>query len=100
MQCHGKGKVIEQTFHQRSTSATSVRKVVFSVDMAVEAGRLRYRREASSVGFKCWFEDQVLGAISRIGPGIRFHVIFFRVFRSRDHFPCLVFIIEIEIQPV
>ena len=33
MQGHGKEKVIEQTFHQRSTSATSVRKVVFSVDM-------------------------------------------------------------------
>ena len=96
MQGHGKEKVIEQTFHQRSTSATSVRKVVFSVDMAVDGGGLRYGERLQvlvlSVGLK-------IRCFSRIGPGIRFHVIFFRVFRSCDRLLCLVFDIEIEIQP-
>jgi hypothetical protein len=32
----------KQTFHQRSTSETSVRNAVFSVDMAIGEGRLEY----------------------------------------------------------
>ena len=38
---HSEGKKIEQTFHQRSTSATSARNAAFSVDMALDEGGLK-----------------------------------------------------------
>jgi hypothetical protein len=41
-QHHEEENETRQTFHQRSTSETSVRNAVFSIDMAVGMGGLKY----------------------------------------------------------